>query len=75
MEVTVDLKSNFCVWLLYLNKLHGNRMKVSTSAILRHRKLKFGIQIPVDLRNELFLVARWIWLPWQHKEFHLISHC
>ena len=27
-------------------------MKVSISAILRHRKLKFGIQIPLDLRNE-----------------------
>ena len=27
-------------------------MKVSISAILRHRKLKFGIQIPLDLRKE-----------------------
>ena len=33
---------------------HGNKMKVSTSAILRHRKLKFGIQIPLDLRKESF---------------------
>ena len=29
-------------------------MKVSISAILRHRKLKFGIQIPLDLRKESF---------------------
>ena len=29
-------------------------MKVSISAILRHRKLKFGIQIPFDLRKESF---------------------
>ena len=27
-------------------------MKVSILAILRHRKLKFGIQIPLDLRKE-----------------------
>ena len=26
----------------------------SISAILRHRKLKFGIQIPLDLRKESF---------------------
>ena len=32
-------------------------MKISISAILRHRKLKFGIQIPLDLRKESF------WLP------------
>ena len=31
-------------------------MKVSISAILRHRKLKFGIQIPLYLRNEFFLL-------------------
>ena len=49
-------------------------MKVPISAILRHIRLKFGIQIPLDLRNEFFLAARWIWLPWQHKEFHLVSH-
>ena len=29
-------------------------MKVSISAILRHRKLKFSIQIPLDLRKESF---------------------
>ena len=29
-------------------------MKVSISAILRHRKLKFGIQTPLDLRNDFF---------------------
>ena len=29
-------------------------MKVSISAILRHRKLKFGIQMALDLRNEFF---------------------
>ena len=29
-------------------------MKVSISAILRHRKLKFGIQILLDLRKESF---------------------
>ena len=29
-------------------------MKVSISAILRHRKLKFGIQISLDLRKESF---------------------
>ena len=27
-------------------------MKDSISAILRHRKLKFGLQIPLDLRKE-----------------------
>ena len=27
-------------------------MEVSISAILRHRKLKFGIKIPLDLRKE-----------------------
>ena len=27
-------------------------MEVSISAILRYRKLKFGIKIPLDLRNE-----------------------
>ena len=27
-------------------------MKASISAILRHRKLKFGTQIPLDLRKE-----------------------
>ena len=32
-------------------------MKVSISAILKHRKFKFGIQIPLDLRKESF------WLP------------
>ena len=32
----------------------GNRMKVSISTILRHRKLKFGIQLPLDRRNEFF---------------------
>ena len=31
-------------------------MKVCISAILRHRKLKFGIQIPLDLRNNYFLL-------------------
>ena len=54
IEVTADLKSNFCVWLLGSISCHGNRMKVSISAILRHRKLKFGTQIPLDLRNEFF---------------------
>ena len=29
-------------------------MKVSILAILRHRKLKFGIQIPLDIRKESF---------------------
>ena len=29
-------------------------MKVSISAILRHRKLKFSKQIPLDLRKEVF---------------------
>ena len=29
-------------------------MKVSISTIFRHRKLKFGIQIPLDIRNEFF---------------------
>ena len=29
-------------------------MKVSISAILRPKKLKFGIQIPLDLRKESF---------------------
>ena len=29
-------------------------MKVSISAVSRHRKLRFGIQIPLDLRNEFF---------------------
>ena len=33
-------------------------MKVSISAILRHRKLKFGIQISLDLRKEsLWLIG------------------
>ena len=37
-----------------VNKLcHGNKMKVSISAILR-QNLKFGIQIPLDLRKESF---------------------
>ena len=31
-------------------------MEVSISAILRHKKLKFGIQIPLDLRKESFLL-------------------
>ena len=31
-------------------------MKVSISAILKHRKLKLGIQIPLDLRKE------YVWL-------------
>ena len=71
IKVTVDLKSNFCVWLLGLISCHGNMMKVSISAILRHRQLKFGIQIPLDLRTEFCLVAKWIWLPWQNKGFIL----
>ena len=54
MKVTVDLKSNFCVWLLGQISCNGNKMKVSISAILRPRKLKFGIQIPLDLRKEAF---------------------
>ena len=31
-------------------------MKVFISGILRHRKLKFGMQIPLDLRNNFFLL-------------------
>ena len=56
VEVKIDLKSNFCVWLLGQISCHGNKMKVSISAILRHRKLKFGIQIVLGLRNEF----RWL---------------
>ena len=41
------------------------------SHFLRHRKLKFSIQIPPDLRKEFFFVTRWIWLPLQHKSFIL----
>ena len=37
-----------------VNKLPWQQTK-SLSAILRHRKLKFGIQIPFDLRKKSWL--------------------
>ena len=36
-----------------VNKLPWQQGESLYSAILRHRKLKFGIQIPLDLRKEL----------------------
>ena len=36
----------------------GNRMKAFISAILRHRKLKLGIQKPLDLKIDLFRLLR-----------------
>ena len=49
-------------------------MKVSISAILRHRKLRFGIQIPLDLRKESFWLLGGL-ITMATEKFHLVSHC
>ena len=39
-----------------VNKLSWQQDESLYSAILRHRKLKFGKQMPLDLRNDFFLL-------------------
>ena len=70
-EVTVDKKSNFCVYGCWVNNLPWQQ--VESLCLSPFKTIESSNLVYKYLRNEFFLVARRIWLPWQHKKFHLVK--